>query len=268
MFPAMIEDLQKLGEREKETLRLLLAGHDAKSIANSLQISIHTVNERLREARRKLGVTSSREAARLLNQAERSDPQFHAGKQIGDAPAQLTVEVGQKRAGASRLAKRPLVWVFGGITVMSLTFAALMLSGVLQTGAQNSAIPASAMSTPADSEKAKLEADARQWVAIVDGHHWQDSWNTAGSYFKSQITAAQWQAKVEPVRGPLGAVTSRTLKAVMFVTDVPNAPRGNYAIVSFRTRFASGGKNVEIVVLAQEKSGWFVAGYWVLPDIE
>lgn len=58
--------VSRLSERERETLRFLLRGHDAKSIGLALGISVHVVNERLREARRKLGVTSSRGAARIL----------------------------------------------------------------------------------------------------------------------------------------------------------------------------------------------------------
>jgi DNA-binding CsgD family transcriptional regulator len=57
-------------EKEKETLRLLIGGHDAKSIARALGLSIQTVNERLRDARRKMAVTSSREAARLAREAD------------------------------------------------------------------------------------------------------------------------------------------------------------------------------------------------------
>lgn len=62
-----------LTEREREVLRLLVAGHDAKSIAARLDISIHAVNERLRKARQKLRVGSSREAARLLAATEAND---------------------------------------------------------------------------------------------------------------------------------------------------------------------------------------------------
>lgn len=62
----MTGDIEGLSERERETLRLLGRGHEAKSIASALGLSVHTVNERLRGARRKLGVSSSREAARLL----------------------------------------------------------------------------------------------------------------------------------------------------------------------------------------------------------
>ncbi len=59
---------------------LLLAGHDAKSVARDLGLSVHTVNDRLRDARRKLGVSSSREAARILADAEHKNPEFYADK--------------------------------------------------------------------------------------------------------------------------------------------------------------------------------------------
>lgn len=73
----------RLSEREREVLRLLVRGHDAKSIARALDLSIHAVNERLREARRKLGVSSSREAARILAAREGSGPNFLGDKEIG-----------------------------------------------------------------------------------------------------------------------------------------------------------------------------------------
>ena len=81
----MRERFGAVSEREKETLRLLLCGHDAKSIALTLGLSVHTVNERLREARRKLGVGSSREAARLLAQVESQGTNFLGDKQIGSS---------------------------------------------------------------------------------------------------------------------------------------------------------------------------------------
>ncbi len=74
-------DVQKLSPRQKEILRLLLSGFDAKSAARELGISVHTVNEHLREARRQLGVSSSREAARLLGQEE-SVPTNNVGPHV------------------------------------------------------------------------------------------------------------------------------------------------------------------------------------------
>ncbi len=61
----MAEGYQALTEKEKAALRLLLGGHDAKSMASQLGLSVHTVNERLRDARRKLSVSSSKAAARI-----------------------------------------------------------------------------------------------------------------------------------------------------------------------------------------------------------
>lgn len=79
----MTHDVSALLEREKDVLRLLLIGHEAKSIARHLDLSTHVVNERLRDARRKLGVGSSREAARLLAQAEADNPKKFGDKDFG-----------------------------------------------------------------------------------------------------------------------------------------------------------------------------------------
>ncbi|MFM9935833.1 MAG: helix-turn-helix transcriptional regulator [Novosphingobium sp.] len=59
--------LAALTEKELEILRLLTAGHTVKSIAVRLGRSEASINERLREARRKTGVGSSRELARQLD---------------------------------------------------------------------------------------------------------------------------------------------------------------------------------------------------------
>ena len=63
-----------LSEKEKQTLRLIVRGHDAKSIARTLGLSVHTINERLRDARREMAVSSSREAARMLLHSRAPEP--------------------------------------------------------------------------------------------------------------------------------------------------------------------------------------------------
>lgn len=59
--------ISALTGRELEILRMLAAGHTAKSIAVCLDCSETAINERLRDARRKTGIGSSRELARLLD---------------------------------------------------------------------------------------------------------------------------------------------------------------------------------------------------------
>lgn len=56
-----------LSVKELEILRLLAMGHTAKSIAARLGRSETSINERLRDARRKTGVGSSRELARIVD---------------------------------------------------------------------------------------------------------------------------------------------------------------------------------------------------------
>jgi DNA-binding CsgD family transcriptional regulator len=66
-------DFGKLSAAERTALNLLAQGHTAKSIANLTDRSVGAVNESLREARRKTGVGSSRELARMFAAQENRD---------------------------------------------------------------------------------------------------------------------------------------------------------------------------------------------------
>lgn len=123
----MTDHIEALSEREKEALRLLLGGHDAKSIARDLDLSVHSVNERLRSARRKLGVSSSREAARLLGAAEQSAPNSLGHKEFGLTADALTSDKGAGRSGLPFF-KRPVILVLGGTLLMSFIIAAAVLA--------------------------------------------------------------------------------------------------------------------------------------------
>ena len=63
-------NLSRLNEAERNVLRLLAEGHTAKTVASELGSTTAAVNERLREARRKTGVGSSRQLARMLKSQE------------------------------------------------------------------------------------------------------------------------------------------------------------------------------------------------------
>ncbi|MCE7797391.1 DUF4019 domain-containing protein [Sphingobium sufflavum] len=258
----MDEGVDALSEREKATLRLLLAGHDAKSIARHLDLSVHTINERLRDARRKLGVSSSREAARHLGRAEGGDPQFPVPMDLGVAPLPLPPqqpEPHRQPKGAGHVA----AWLAGGIVMLCLIAVALFSFGrgedIPSTPA--SATPASAIPTasgPAASGRA-----ATQWLALVDKGDWSGSWRASGTLFQSQVTTQGWASVIEPVRKPLGAVLSRTLGKVTKATSLPGAPTGHYELLEYRTTFANKPAAVETIVLAQQSSGWKVVGYFI-----
>ena len=116
-----------LTEKEKETLRLIVRGHDAKSSARELGLSVHTINERLRAARRKLDVTSSREAARLLLESEapfdNSTPENLGYKQLGDAVSLQSPDPSSTETGS-----RYKALLIGGIVITSLLAITLALA--------------------------------------------------------------------------------------------------------------------------------------------
>jgi DNA-binding CsgD family transcriptional regulator len=133
----MNRGIAALSERERQVLRLLLRGHDAKSIARDLGLSVHTVNEHLREARRKTGVSSSRAAARLLAKAEGEGPKSLADKEIGIGPRDANEQHHRRTGEGHRLA-----WLGGGMLIMSLIIVAAALSSTFR--ASSAAQPGSA----------------------------------------------------------------------------------------------------------------------------
>lgn len=246
----MSEGYQALTEKEKETLRLIVRGHDAKSTARHLNLSVHTVNERLRDARRKLSVSSSREAARFLLEKEGGGPDFLADRHIGDATPAAAMRPGPGRAMMRR-------WVWIGALIMSLFLAALALTAVSQNGsAPNSASP----STRVDAATATAATQsAMAWLALVDQERWDESWRTSGQQFQRANTSKVWADISKGVRSPLGAVASRT---VITHERIPAPPRG-YLIVRFRTSFTTRPEATETVSLEREGADWRVVGYWI-----
>ncbi|MCW1401538.1 DUF4019 domain-containing protein [Novosphingobium sp. MW5] len=245
----MQECLEQLSEKEKQTLRLLLGGHDAKSSARELGLSVHTINERLRDARRKLGVSSSREAARRLRDAEALAPQSFGDEQIGDAPKEGGAEHATSDHG--KAARGRGARILAGGVLMSLVFALYALSsfGTLPTFGTSAVSEAAA--------QAEVEQSARSWLALVDAGKWNESWSATGTSFQRLNSAKVWASVSDKVRAPLGAVTSRKLVSS---EEVPAPPAG-YTMVKFRTDFAGKAGAVETLTLVREAGGWKVTGY-------
>lgn len=253
----MTTGLDTLTDKEKQTLRLILRGHDAKSTARELGLSVHTVNERLRDARRKLGVTSSREAARrLLAEESEETPESLGDKALGDALA----VAGAAEARASATQRRAwfglgpgLALTLAGVLAMSLILAVLLLP----------ASPASVLApAPAVSAAATAETDAaaataaENFLKLIDQSRWAESYAATGAQFRQLNTLERWAQVSERVRPPLGEVLTRNILANEYV---PAPPEG-YRLVKFRSAYANGAQQTESVSLAWEDGAWKVAG--------
>jgi DNA-binding CsgD family transcriptional regulator len=258
----MAQTLDALTQKEKQTLRLLLAGHDAKSMARHLDLSVHTVNERLRDARRKLSVSSSKEAARLLREAEGGDgggdPESVGDKRIGDAGEAAIAEQGAEPSAGFATSRK--AWAIGGIAMISLAaIAALALSGAPDTAQDQAAAPAPAAAQAAPAARSSASQAALQWLALVDAGNWPESWAATASSFRRNNTVEAWQSASLTARVPLGRVLSRSLTSE---ESIPAPPAG-LQLVRFRTSFANRPEAVETLSLSREGEGWRVAGYFI-----
>ncbi|MDG6078895.1 DUF4019 domain-containing protein [Erythrobacter litoralis] len=247
---------EALTDREKETLRLLLGGHTAKSAAAELDLSVHTVNDYLREARKKLGVSSSREAARILGEQEETAPQKDATEQIGMADAPFPPEYAKPSATPG--SRKIWLWIIGALIMLATAIAAVLaLSGTQSSNPSVEDVEASVQ------ESSVAEQAARSWIALVDAGNYTQSWEAAGTAFRTAVTVDQWAAQVDPVRSPLGAVKSRKLVSIEAPGALPGAPEGDYRIAQFATSFAKAPGAVETAILVKEDGAWKVVGYFI-----
>lgn len=246
-----------LTEKEKQTLRLIARGHDAKSTARSLGLSVHTINERLRDARRKMSVSSSREAARLLLDAENvsatpGDPDFLGDIEIGDDTRRIDVDQnGAPFSGVRRATRRPLIISGVLVMILSLGLSALLFSAQIASPTAATADPAVANSPVADA--------ARHFLTLIDQGRWEESYQATTASFRKLNTAAVWASASEKARPHLGAVVSRTLVSQ---ENLPAPPDG-YEVVKFRTSFANKASALETVSLRREDGSWRVAGVMI-----
>ena len=243
----MTQGLSTLTEKEKQTLRLLVNGYDAKSMARHLGLSVHTINERLRDARRKLAVSSSREAARQLRDVEGAAPELLGDKALRDASPGAFVETLRQQPESSGTLRRA-GWIVGGVLMtLALALAALTsLTGGAETLASTPAVSAS--------ETAVVDA-SRQWMALLDAGNWEQSYLATSKAFRSVNTLQKWAEVSRQVRTPLGAMHSRELVTI----DFAPTPQG-YWIVKFRTDYAGKPGAIETLSLVNEDGSWKVAG--------
>lgn len=265
-----------LTEKEKATLRLIVRGHDAKSIARHQGLSVHTINERLREARRKMAVSSSREAARLLLDAEGGETPAATPESFGDrllrddaAPGIADpVDAGPRAAPVGLPAGLAPAWrrsrVFIGVTAMTLALGLLAVTAFTHIPLAPAAAPAALVQTaPATPPAAATQAPdaavvdtARSFLTMLDRSDWQATYQATGRQFRSLNTLAVWSDASEQARAPLGAVVSRSFLSQQ---NLPAPPMG-YEVVKFRTSFANKADAIETVTLEREDGAWRIVG--------
>jgi hypothetical protein len=110
------------------------------------------------------------------------------------------------------------------------------------------------------SANAKGLPAVEDWLAIMDGGNYGQSWETAPAHFQRAISKEQWLGRLEKVRRPLGKVLSRRLSSTKFTAA------GTRLVAKYETSFDGLLAAVETVALALQPNGeWKAIGYLIRP---
>lgn len=209
--------LSALNDNELEILRLLASGHTAKSIAASLGRSETAINERLREARRKTGVGSSRELARLL------DAQKIWDKNIDLSPETVSAKrpsVPRKTGFASTKGRLAMAFLLSAAAVgLALAAGTTTMPEAADTVPADQALQAAPLAGKWSLDVARLPEYERPLAVTItfspetDGRWHTLVWieNRDGAKIKAESTAATDGVAV-PVSGSFAEIDSVALR--------------------------------------------------------
>jgi DNA-binding CsgD family transcriptional regulator len=214
--PAPAFQLDALNDKEREILRLLAAGHTVKSIAAGLDRSEASINERLREARRKTGVGSSRELARLLAEQKIWDRKIDLSE-AASSPETPAVPPHQR----GRWLKGTMMML---LIALPLAAAGLLATGtnLAERGAPSSAETSAAVSPLAGRwslDVARIPAEERP-VAVtitfepVAGGRWHTEVmiETGDGAMRKAVSTAALDGVAVPVTGSMAEIDSVSLR--------------------------------------------------------
>lgn len=105
---------------------------------------------------------------------------------------------------------------------------------------------------------------ATTWMSLTDAGKYGESWERAGTFFKTGIAKNTWETGIRSLRAPLGSVKARELKSTEYATTLPGAPDGEYVVIQYETQFENKKSAIETVTPMREKDGsWKVSGYFI-----
>jgi DNA-binding CsgD family transcriptional regulator len=244
--------IRRLTSAERECLRRCLSHQTAKQMALDLGISPHAVEKRLKMARAKLGLSSSLEAAKLVDALDRSG---RLGPHMSDLSPDLarpedagSVAGPRNETAWSQRHRVPLV---SGAMLMSILAAIALIIGLQSSGAvdgQPSPAPtvASAPAAPSSGPTAGTEAALRSLVAgLASG---------SPDYAKLAPGFAEIVRRDLPMTQPL----FRDLGELQSITFQRRGPRGDD---TYNLRFARG----EVIMSAALDAEGRMAGGFFQP---
>lgn len=234
-----------LTDKEIEVLRLLAAGHTVKSIAVQLGRSEASINERLRDARRKTCVGSSRELARLLDAQKIWDKNIDLS-----LPHSVTEAMVQPPGGARK-------WSKG--TIMLLISIPIAAAGLVM--ANPDVMPQQAPARPAQAAALSKSPLAGTWSLDVARIPAEERPQRVTIRFAT-VPNGKWAVHVEIV-GPDGV--SRVADSVAAADGVPVPIAGNMDFIDSAS-LRQPGPNTLVLTLGKQGTPVSTRVYTVSKD--
>lgn len=115
---------------------------------------------------------------------------------------------------------------------------------------------------PTNEEAAR--AVAEEWLALVDGGKFVESWQKLDPAFAKKVGKKKWTSSMTDIRGRVGKLMSRKFRSAEYSKELPGAPEGEYVVVQFDSALEKKPAATEKVILILGRDlNWRVAGYAV-----
>jgi len=119
------------------------------------------------------------------------------------------------------------------------------------------------IASPVRGATAEPTSSAWEFLGLIDKGQYAQSWADGSALFRTRITEKSWESKNQIFRDAVGSILWRDVEGVAVQSDPPDLPKGQYAIVHFRSKFTKKADCEENVILLQEGGLWRVATYTI-----
>ncbi len=135
--------------------------------------------------------------------------------------------------------------------MMALMMVAVLAAGHVHAGAGEQAVAVEA---------------AESWLKLIDAKEYSKSWHETASYFQEMVSERDWNRLIRTTETTVGQVTGRTFISATYLTEIPNAPEGEFFLIQYSAELADGGKAIETVTPMKDADNvWRVSGYYINP---
>ena len=115
-----------------------------------------------------------------------------------------------------------------------------------------------------DSEKIeRAETVSVEFLALVDGGKYAESWQASASLMQGKIAEKAWVEKLSEARDLSGGMVQRARKSASYSTEAQDSPEGEYIMLIYESDFQKAEDVSEYVTVMLEGDEWKVAGYFM-----